>query len=116
MSGQDPLVVILERLTSLQQGQLTLQQGQDRLRVELMARMDRLQNAATKQGHDMDVLLDLMATNQRISETATAATRAASDIGASNSSALTKLLQRQRELEADVAAIKERLNGSQRGD
>jgi len=109
MSGQDPLVVILERLTSLQQ-------GQDRLRVELMARMDRLQNAATKQGHDMDVLLDLMATNQRISETATAATRAASDIGASNSSALTKLLQRQRELEADVAAIKERLNGSEHGD
>jgi len=59
MSCQDPLDVILARLT-------TLQQGQDRLRVELMVRMDRLQNAATKQGHDMDVLLDLMATNRSI--------------------------------------------------
>jgi len=85
----------------------------DGLRVELMGRMDGLQDAATKQGHDFDTLLDLMASNQRIAETATATARASTEIGTANSSALTKLLQRQRALEAELQAIKDRLNGSE---
>ena len=127
MSDQEPLYVILELLKALQEGQSALQEKQsalqegqislggrlDKFRVDLMARMDRLQDTATKQGQDLDTLLDLMASNQHIAETATTTARASTDIGAANSLALTKLLQRQRTLEAELQAIKDRLNGGQ---
>jgi hypothetical protein len=38
----------------------------DKMRIDLMARMDRLQDTATTQGRDMEALLDLMVTTQKI--------------------------------------------------
>lgn len=80
---------------------------QDAQRTELMARMDRLQDTATQQGRDISALLDLMGGSQEAAKESRDSARRAVDISSSNTSVLTDLVKRVRQLEAEVRELKE---------
>ncbi len=95
--SDDPILAALARLEA----------GQGKLRVDLMARMDRLQDTLTEQGGDVNTLLDLMVANQRIAERGGAEAKTAFDIGSSNTMVLTQLMQKVVRLEQQVRELRE---------
>jgi hypothetical protein len=69
--------------------------------VDMMARMDRLQDTAIQQGRDLNVLLELMSAQQ-------SGVRSAQEAGASHGSVLVDLVKRMRQVEADIRELREK--------
>ncbi|WP_428538723.1 hypothetical protein [Rhodopila sp.] len=84
-----------------------LQEEVASVRVDLMARMDRLQDTATRQRDDITLLLDLAMGNKNRAELSLTEARAAVDMQGSNSSALIALQRKVMDLEAQVRELRE---------
>jgi hypothetical protein len=112
MSEHEPtLGDVMAAVTGLR-GELTgLSENQDRLRVDLMARMDRLQNNMTEQADEHSVLLDLLATNQGIAERSQSEARASFDLHARMATAMTSLQRQLRRLEDEVRELRDGRSG-----
>src|ERR1700744_5722188 len=96
----------------LQQGELGRRQGelglkQDGLRVGLMDRMDRLQDGLTEQRDDISVMLELLATNQRIAERGLSEARASFDLHSETPAALATLKRQLRHLQDEVNQLRD---------
>jgi hypothetical protein len=69
--------------------------------------MNRLRGTATQHSRDIGALLDLILASNRSSDETREGVRRAHDIGSSNTSVLTGLLKRVRQLEADVRELRD---------
>ncbi len=101
-------LTVVDRLTKLDAGQTRLEEGQTRTRVDLMARMDRLQNTLTERKDDADTLLEIMALNQRLAEQAGSVAQSAFEVGGLNSSLYLQMAKRLARLEDQVRDLRER--------
>jgi hypothetical protein len=81
---------------------------QDGLRVSLMDRMDRLQDSLTEQRDDISVMLELLATNQRIAERGLSEARTSFDLHGRTASALTTMQRQLRDLRDEVNELRNR--------
>jgi hypothetical protein len=79
---------------------------QDGLRVGLMDRMDRLQDALTEQHDDISVMLELLATNQRIAERGLSEARTSFDLHSRTAAALTTMQRQLRHLQDEVNQLR----------
>jgi hypothetical protein len=80
---------------------------QDGLRVGVMDRMDRLQDALTEQHDDINVLLELLATNQRIAERGLSEARTSFDLHSRTAAALTTMQRQLRHLQDEVNQLRD---------
>lgn len=79
---------------------------QDGLRVNLMDRMDRLQNAMAEQRNEVGVFLELLSTNQRIAERGLSEARTSLDPHSRTSAALTTMQYQIRQLRDDLNQLR----------
>jgi hypothetical protein len=75
------------------------------VRAAVMDRIDRLQDTMTEQKDDMGVLLELLATNQKIAERGLSEARSALDVHSQTSSAMTALGRQIRQLRDRVEKL-----------
>jgi chromosome segregation ATPase len=80
----------------------------DDLRVAVMARIDRLQDAMSEKRDDVTVLLDLLVTNQHIAERSIAEARLALDGYSRTSITLTAFERQIRRLQDEVRELRDR--------
>jgi hypothetical protein len=80
---------------------------QDGLRVGLMDRKDRLQDALTEQRDDMSVMLELLASNQRIAERGLSEARTSFDLHSRTAAALTTMQRQLRHLQDEVNQLRD---------
>lgn len=94
-------------------GDLTAQIGGVRsdlntVRIDVMARIDRLQDAVSEQRDDISVPLDLLATHQRMAERGVTGARLAMDGLSSTNSAMTTMERQLRRLQDEVRQLKDK--------
>jgi hypothetical protein len=96
----------LERLEGLDARLERLEGQMGRLRIDLMARMDRLQDTQTEQRDSMDVLLDLLVSNQRMAERSLSEARLGVDLQSRMTTTIATLERQVRRLQEDVRHLK----------
>ena len=94
------------RIGRLEAGQADFSARQDRMRIDLMGRMDRLQDTQTEQRDSMDVLLDLLVNNQRMAERSLSEARLGVDMQSRITTTIAALERQVRRLQDDVRHLK----------
>ena len=95
-------VEIVGRIAAVAVRMDTLAARMDTLRINIMDRIDRVQDVTTRTQHDMQALLELMAVNQRYAETGVHAMQSVGEL----STVVTRLVQDVRRLDAAIQELR----------